>query len=68
MNGAIVLQLGLRWVATSKGPAEHIRMSEIWHKQFFAEKSCFGEKVGVVIDLHPFHHIDYFEVPDHNQL
>ena len=50
------------------GPAEHIRMSEICPKQFFAEKSCFGEKVGVVIDLHPFHHIDYFEVPDHNQL
>ena len=50
------------------GPAEHIRMSEICPTQFLQKKSCFGEKVRFVIDLHPFHHVHYFEVPDHNQL
>ena len=50
------------------GPAEHLRMSGICPKQFLQKKNFFGEKVWFVIDLPPFHHIDYFEVLDHNQL
>ena len=45
-------------------------ISEFW--DFVLNNLCgkklLWSKVCFVIDLHPFHYIDYFEVPDHNEI